>query len=467
MLYGRVSVDRSGGKSVNDQLDWLRAWAEREGHQVVAEYRDDGISASRYSRKRERPGWQHVMDDIDTGHGNAVAVWEASRASRERRIWAALLAALEERGGYFCEGGRVHDPSDPDDGFNLDMQAAHSRRESAMTRKRILRAVHGRAARGEPHGQAVYGYRIEYDPETGKPARRVHHPDQAPIVREIVRRLLAGESATAVAADLNARGVPTARGGKGWNAPNLLALIKRPSLAGLRVLNGETLEGVTAAWEPIISVADHRQLLAKYNDPARRRTRDGSHRRSLLVGPARCGVCEGGLRLVTKHHASGTRSLAYQCRERYCVSRNQAAVDDYVERVIVKVLQRPEILERLTAGDPEASVAREEVDRLKAKLAEARVMVDEDRLSLASLSDLEARTLPRIQKLEQAAQPRHVPTIVVQTAGPESASRWAKLTPPQKRVIIGALAEIRIVKAPRRAPGAPFDPSCVKITPRY
>jgi site-specific DNA recombinase len=452
VLYGRVSVDRREGKRVDEQLAWLRAWAAREGHEVVAEHRDDGISASQYARHRTRPGWQEAMADIATGRGNAIAVWEASRASRERRVWAALLAALEEAGGYFVEAGRVHDPADPDDGFLLDLQAAQSRRESAMTRKRVIDGVRARAAAGEPHGQAVYGYRIEYDPETGKAVRRVHDAKQAPVVREIARRLLAGESATGVAKDLTERGVRTARGNR-WYASNLIQLIQRPALAGLRTFHGEVLEDVRTTWEPILTVEQHRQLVAKFSDPARKVTRDGSHRKSLLVGPGRCGVCGAGLRLVTKIHASGSRTLVYSCRERYCVSRNSEPVDKLVELVMVKVLQRPELTARLAAGDPEASAASDEAARLQAKLDEARRLVDADRLSLESLADLEARTLPRLRAAREAARPRHVPTVVTDTAGPDAAQRWAALDVHQKRAIIGALADVRVMKAPRRPPG--------------
>jgi DNA invertase Pin-like site-specific DNA recombinase len=398
------------------------------------------------------------MADITDGRGNAVAVWEASRASRERRIWAALLASLEERGGYFVEYGRVHDPADPDGGFNLDMQAAHSRRESAMTRKRILRGVQARAAAGEPHGQAVYGLQIEYDPATGKAARRVLHPEQAPIVQEIARRLLAGESATQLARELTARGVPTARGTR-WYASNLITLIQRPALAGLRSYD------VTGTWPAVVTVEQHRQLVALFADPARKTTRDGSHRRSLLVGPGRCGVCGGGLRLLRRHKTKD-RPLAYGCREKFCTTRNAADVDRLVELVMIELLQRPDIAERLAADDPAATGAAQEVARLAAKLDEARRMVAEDRLSLASLADLEARTLPRLEALQRAAVPRHVPTVVADTAGPDAARRWQALSFGQRRAIIGVLADVRLMPAPRRLPGAPFDPSCVQITPK-
>jgi DNA invertase Pin-like site-specific DNA recombinase len=74
VIYGRVSQDRSEGKSVDDQLAECRAWAQREGWQVIVEHRDDGISASRYANGKVRPGWQSVMDLITVGEVDLLCV---------------------------------------------------------------------------------------------------------------------------------------------------------------------------------------------------------------------------------------------------------------------------------------------------------------------------------------------------------------------------------------------------------
>ncbi|MCX6464732.1 MAG: recombinase family protein [Pseudonocardiales bacterium] len=94
VLYGRTSLDRSEGRSVDDQLAELRRWATREGVEVVAECRDDGISASRFARGKARPGWQQVLDVLAGGQVDSLAVWEISRSTRDRSVWAALVAGL-------------------------------------------------------------------------------------------------------------------------------------------------------------------------------------------------------------------------------------------------------------------------------------------------------------------------------------------------------------------------------------
>lgn len=468
LLYGRTSLDRSEGRSVDDQLSSQRKWATSTGRTIIAELRDDGISASRYAGKRKsRPDWQVAMELISGGQVDELSVWEVSRSTRDRAVWAALIAACLENHVNLAVDGKVHDPADPDDGFMLDLAAALAVRESAITSKRTLRSVRSRASSGRPHGALNYGYRVEYDADTGKPIRRVIDKDQAKVIKEVARRLLAGESASSIAADLNTRGVPTPRGGE-WNGPNLTRTLKSPALAGLRVHRGEVLDGVAATWKPIIKMSKHQALVAMLSDPARRSSRTGAHIRYLLPGVAECGKCGGPVRALNRKLRSGRGyTMTYACRTNFCFSRSAAETDELVEQVMIGVLSRPDITARLSAGDPEATTAGEEMARMTAKLEEARrLAAQEDGLSLESLMDLERRLLPRIADLKRAARPKHIPTVVLDTAGPDAAARWAELPVASRREIVRVLAHVKINKASRRDAFVPFDVTAVEITPR-
>jgi site-specific DNA recombinase len=465
-LYGRTSDDRSEGKSVDDQLAALDEWATEEGHDVVARFRDDGISASAFAMGKVRPEWQRLTELIRARAVDMIGVWEQSRLTRDRMTWAQLIGMCIAAGVLIAVDGTVYDPRDPDQAHALDQMAASSTQESGKISKRVKRAARGRAARGAPHGSLHYGYRNERDPVSGKTVRRVIDPDQADVVREIVRRALAGESLAGIARSLTARGIGGPRGGV-WHGQNVGRLVMSPTIAGLRQHQGEVLEGVTAAWEPIITVEEHRQVTAMLTDPTRRSTRTGAHVRHLLPGVARCGVCGGPIRALTRKLLSGRGTrIIYNCRTSFCVGRMAEDVDRLVELVMVGLLERPELTERLAADDPEAMRAGETVARLRAKLEEARRLVADDRLSLASLVDLEARTLPKLEAAERAARPKHVPTVVLDAIGPDAAERWAALSMAQRREVVRALADVRIMPAGRRDGSVPFDPECVSITPR-
>ncbi|MCW2901715.1 MAG: hypothetical protein JWO67_3980 [Streptosporangiaceae bacterium] len=467
-LYGRVSIERTErSKSVDDQLAELRQWAEREEWTITGTYRDDGLSASRYANGRARPGWQRAMDAVNGGDVDALLVWEISRASRDRPVFAALFAACADSDVQIGTGGRLHDLTDADDGFILDLGAALAVRESAVISKRTRRAAESRAAAGRPAGSVPYGYRRVVDPDTGHTIGRALHPEQGPIVAEIVRRLLTREPANAIAADLNRRGVPTATG-KQWRPGNLRILALRPTYARLRVHHGQVLEGVRGTWPAIITEDEHDRLVEMFKDPARDKFRNPTYARHLGTGIFRCGRegCDGRMRVVAQsvsgkgHH----RPPSYSCRVCHKVSRTQTLVDDLVEMLIVRRLSRPDVVAELEQGDdPGVAEAAAEAARLKLKLRAARQAWDDDQLSLEEYTDMRARTEPKIRAAEQRARPRHVPQalIDVASAGAEAAEKWAVLPIGDRRAIVAALADVTILPAGRGK--WKFDPDGVTV----
>jgi site-specific DNA recombinase len=201
--------------------------------------------------------------------------------------------------------GRLYDLTDSDDRFSTGIDALVSEREADLTRARILRDVEERAIAGIPHGQLHDGYRIEYDPNTGKPLRRVLDPERAPLVREIAARLLAGDSAYTIARDFNARGLTTAKG-KPWRGQNITKRIQSPTIAGLRVHRGKVLDDVQTQWPAIITPEEYARLITLLSDPRRKTNREGSHVKWLGTGVYRCGVCGAPVRMISGYRPNGT-----------------------------------------------------------------------------------------------------------------------------------------------------------------
>jgi hypothetical protein len=140
----------------------------------------------------------------------------------------------------------------------------------------------------------------------------------------------------------------------------------------------------------------------------------------------------------------------------------QRPVDELIEALLVARLSQPDALATLSQGDDaEVTAARDELIRLRAKLARARQLVDEDRLSLESLVDLEARSLPRIHAAQRAAQPRDIPAVVCEVAGEQAAQRWAEISVADQRTLLDLLIEVTILPTSRRF--QPFDPDSVRI----
>lgn len=456
-IYTRVSQDsRGAGRSVAEQEGECRTWADREGWDVEGVWCDNDISASKYSKKT-RPGWKALTDRLERGGIDVLVVWEPSRATRDRRVWAALAAICEEQGVRFGCNGRVYDLDDPDDAFQLDLFFALATRESGATRKRVLRSTRAAAAEGRPHGRVPYGYRRTYREGRQGPelVAQVEHEDQAPVVREVARRVMAGEALYAVAGDLNSRGVPAPRGAD-WEPTQIRRLCVNPTYIAKRTHKGQVVGG--GQWPAILDERTHYACVGRLTDPARR-SNLGRGARHLLSGLARCGTC-GGPMVVQKNRGH----LAYLCRQGFHVSRKQDNVDEMVERVVIARLSRPDLLQVLAAdrGDDQAVQAAGEAQEKQARLEGFYDAAARGELTPTALARIEAALLPEIASAQRRARPVATSPLLQEVSGVDAEVRWAGLSLEQRREVIGILCEVRIDPAGRGH--RVFDPRGIDIS---
>ena len=81
-LYMRLSRDDENygdSVSIETQRTILRQYASENGLNVIGEYVDDGWSGTNF----ERPNFQRMMDDVETGKINCIATKDLSRFGRE------------------------------------------------------------------------------------------------------------------------------------------------------------------------------------------------------------------------------------------------------------------------------------------------------------------------------------------------------------------------------------------------
>ena len=81
-LYMRLSRDDENygdSVSIETQRTILQQYAKDHGLHVVGEYIDDGWSGTNF----ERPAFQRMMDDVESGKVNCIATKDLSRFGRE------------------------------------------------------------------------------------------------------------------------------------------------------------------------------------------------------------------------------------------------------------------------------------------------------------------------------------------------------------------------------------------------
>src|SRR5215204_5108657 len=96
ILYARVSTEEQvrSGYSLAQQMEALKAYAAREGYEVLEEVVDPGQSGA----SLERPGIDRVRDLVSTGGVSVVLAQDRDRFSREPAYTYLLRREFEEHG---------------------------------------------------------------------------------------------------------------------------------------------------------------------------------------------------------------------------------------------------------------------------------------------------------------------------------------------------------------------------------
>ena len=94
-LYGRLSNDDDVlMNSLENQLEIVREYARKQGHQIIGESYDDNVSGMRFDRK----GLNQVTQAVDAGKIDAVIVKDLSRLGRHQMQTALFIDYLRQCG---------------------------------------------------------------------------------------------------------------------------------------------------------------------------------------------------------------------------------------------------------------------------------------------------------------------------------------------------------------------------------
>jgi site-specific DNA recombinase len=425
---------------------------DRNGWTIDAVLTDNDRSASRHATQ-DRPQYLELRRLIEAGAVDVVVTWEASRAQRDLRDYLRLRDLCAEQGVLYSYSGRVYDLSRSDDRFNTALDALLAEREADVTRDRVLRGVRANAAAGRPHGRLLYGYGRSYD-ERGTFLEQFVVEDQAIIIREMARRILAGESCYAIARDLTTRAVPSP-GRTTWEPTEVKRILINPAYVGKRVFRGRILGD--AAWPAILDEASYRAIVARLTDP-RRRTVQDAKLKHLLTGTAVCAEC--GSPLVTQKNR-GHR--AYLCRSGFHISVKVESLDGLVTAAIVERLSQADAATVFQPRDnAEAADAVALANGLRARLDQFYTAAAAGEISPGALSRIERELLPKIDDADRRAVRSPVPTALQQLAAGDVASRWAQLPIHLRREVVRLLLCVAVKKDRRGA--RTFNPGRVIIT---
>ena len=147
-IYTRVST---GGQTTANQLRELRAVAEREGHKVVAEFTDEGISGAKGRDKR--PGLNRMLEGVTRRDFDKVMAWSVDRLGRSLPDLLTFMGELKAKGVDLYLHQQHLDTATPAGKAMFQMLGVFSEFEREIIRERVNAGLARAKAQGKTLGR--------------------------------------------------------------------------------------------------------------------------------------------------------------------------------------------------------------------------------------------------------------------------------------------------------------------------
>lgn len=350
-LYLRVSTDDQASRQlpIDGQRAECRRLLDSRGWHFVAEFSDPGLSGT-FGPDR-RPGLAAMIAAGKRGELDVVVMWDDSRLARDEHLAGWIRWEL---GAIRIVTVTSPDASALETGLRSIVAAEQGRQGRAAT----SRGVRANLRRGGRHGSDALGYRWDG-------TRYAIEEEGAAIMRDVFRRVLAGESMRSLMRSL------------GWAHPVLWHRLRNPIYAGGRIIarkvggiHGrretprEQWEIVWGTRDPIISREEWDRVQARL-DAHKVQPNVGT---IALSGLLWCGGCGRKLRLKQwRALVGGRRRFHYRCPG--CQTRT--ALDGATNRVARRLamsLREPDLAARIRAALEAAYRAGEDTGATKAEI---------------------------------------------------------------------------------------------------
>jgi DNA invertase Pin-like site-specific DNA recombinase len=207
-VYARFSTDLQSDRSIDDQVDVCRTYAERNGMTVVSVFSDRALSGSSV---HQRHGMQDLLTAARDRRFDVLITETMSRVGRDEEDRAAIRKRLT------FAGIAIMTPVDGvvtrlTDGIKAVIDSQYIEDLKVM----IRRGLSGVVRDGRSAGGRAYGYR----PVPGKPGELAIVEEEAATVRRIFADFVACRTPRDIAVALNRDGIRPPRGAR-WNASSI------------------------------------------------------------------------------------------------------------------------------------------------------------------------------------------------------------------------------------------------------
>lgn len=391
--YARISLDTQESGSIVKQVSRITAF----GGNDIEWYKDESVSGSKIPFA-ERPHGGRLLADLQPG--DRVLVTKIDRAARSVKDLLNLVERIEAAGASIVFVDQNIDTSGPMGRFILVLLGAIAELEASIIAERRRESLESFAAEGRHAvGKAPFGFHSVPNPNGRGLVIRVH-PEQGPILRDAIERVMKGETQESLAEEL------------GMSKPGFNRLLFNPRLAGMTPVNGGvvTIDG-TPRIDPeaaILSMAEWTRLQSML------KTGRGWNKHDGIGAALTCATCGGRL----YYAAPGSRAwdqAGYKCARTAPEHKEQripsasitvARAEEYVERVFLDMFgdQKAVVQYFEDSGDDRTeavSIAKVQLQEVRRRQDEAvtdeeeEALLVEYRAAKRALRDAEALPMTR------------------------------------------------------------------------
>lgn len=358
-LYLRISADSATSGAIDKQGTQLRRRANPDDHVV---YTDRSISGK--VDFADRPEGARLLADLRPG--DRVLATRIDRLARNTEALLALVRTFETAGADLVLTEQNIDTSGPMGSFMLTLLGAVATLERDIVAERVRETRESFREQGRFAGGPIpYGFTTAPHP-AGRGLVLRPDPATADIARDVIRRVMAGESQRSLADVL------------GMKESGLSRWLHNPVLAGIRPGTAELEIDAGAA---LLSLPEWEALQNYLDRPLKAWNKADGYGAALV-----CGVC--GERLYYARNKRYPASSVYRCRRARHKDGEPAAsvvrrhADIRVEDDFLARFGADPVIETVTVS---SSAARDEA------LALARVRLDAAQRAQREAGDREAR----------------------------------------------------------------------------
>jgi len=222
-LYARQSIEKKDSISVESQLDFCKYETRGE---PCREYADRGYSG----KSLNRPAFEEMMGDIESGKISKVVVYKLDRISRSILDFSNLMETFQKYNVEFISTTEKFDTSTPIGRAMLNICIVFAQLERETIQKRVTDAYYSRSKKSFYMGGRVpYGFALEQTTIDGiKTSWYVPIPEESEHIKLLYSLYCdPSNSLCDVIKHLNEYGIENLRGGT-WSTARISEMLRNP-----------------------------------------------------------------------------------------------------------------------------------------------------------------------------------------------------------------------------------------------